>query len=233
MVALARCRCVACRFLPGAGPRARRRRRTPSRAPRAPGRGTGATCVDLVDGAALRHRPEQRRSLAATTLGLLADAGMSSLTYNAVAARSGVGTATLQRYWTSRVDAVSDAVHEVFGDDPVPDTGDLRPTCATYLRDVAGVLGTDRAQQVLGALMAEAGTDPELAAALRDRVVEPRRAALAARLAADPGQLAGPVDAAVDQLTGPIYGRVLIAGQTLDDELVDAVVAGVLRDTPT
>ena len=57
--------------------------------------------------------------------------------------------------------------------------------------------------------------------------------ALAARLAADPGRLAGPVEAAVDQLTGPIYGRVLIAGHTPDDELVDAVVAGVLRDTPT
>ena len=54
---------------------------------------------ELVDGAALRliDDPEQRRSLARATLGLLADAGMSSLTYNGIAARSGIGTATLER----------------------------------------------------------------------------------------------------------------------------------------
>ena len=81
----------------------------------------------LVEGASARllDDPEQRLGLARTTLGLLAEAGMSSLTYNAVAARSGIATATLAQHWTSRVDAVSDAVGEVFAAHPVPDTGDL------------------------------------------------------------------------------------------------------------
>ena len=65
---------------------------------------TATSAIDeLVDGAALRllDDPEQRLSLARSALGLLADAGMSSLTYNAIAARSGIATATLQRYWVT------------------------------------------------------------------------------------------------------------------------------------
>ena len=94
-----------------------------------PARGAGRRCADdLVDGAAQRllDDPGRAASLARATLGLLADAGMSSLTYNAVASRSGIGTATLEHYWTSRVDAVADAMREVFAEHPVPDTGDLR-----------------------------------------------------------------------------------------------------------
>ena len=56
---------------------------------------------------------------------------MSSLTYNAVAARSGIGTATFERYWTSRVDAVTDAIREVYAERPVPNTGDLAATSTT------------------------------------------------------------------------------------------------------
>ncbi len=46
---------------------------------------------ELVEETALHVGPEQRRSVAEATLGLLAEAGMSSLTYHGVAARSGVG----------------------------------------------------------------------------------------------------------------------------------------------
>jgi AcrR family transcriptional regulator len=182
---------------------------------------------ELVDGTALRLGPEQRRNLAEITLGLLADAGMSSLTYNAVAARSGVGTATLQRYWTSRVDAVTDAIHEVFGDRPVPDTGDLRRD----LRDYAGVLrdalADPRAQQVLTTLVAEAASDPELADTLRRRILAPWRSELAARLASDPEHLAVPVDAALDMLAGPIHHRAVIVGDPVDDDLIDALVTSI------
>ena len=79
-----------------------------------------------------RRRPacsrRPTRSAAAwlgATLELLADAGMSSLTYNGIATRSGISTATLERYWGSRVDAVTDAIDEICRAQPIPDTGDL------------------------------------------------------------------------------------------------------------
>lgn len=188
----------------------------------------------LVD-AAVERAPisdAQRRDLASLTLGMLADAGMSSLTYHAIAARSGVSAATLQANWPSRVAAVSDAVRELYEARPVPDTGDLAADLDHHLRDLAHVLAAPRARQVLGALIAEAASDPELAAALRAKVVEPRRAALAARLAREPQALTVPVEAAVDLLVGPIYHRALIAGAPPDDDFVDAITAAVLAAPP-
>jgi EmrB/QacA subfamily drug resistance transporter len=92
----------------------------PARASDAPVLGT------LVEGAARRLDPQRRLGLARATLGLFADAGMSSLTYGAISTRSGISTDTLERYWTSRVDAVTDALAEVYRARPVPQTGDLR-----------------------------------------------------------------------------------------------------------
>jgi AcrR family transcriptional regulator len=189
---------------------------------------------DLVDDAAARLKddPQQRLGLARATLGLLADAGMSSLTYNAIAARSGVGTATLQRYWTSRVDGVTDAMREVFESHPIPQGGDIFDDLHDYIYELAGVLSDPRARQVVAALVAAGASDPELATALRERVVGPRRAELAARLAADPDRLKVPVDAAVDQLVGPIYHRALILDLPSDQSLLDAIVSGVVAERP-
>ena len=170
----------------------------------------------------------QRRNLAGLTLSMLADAGMSSLTYNAIAAQSGISTTTLQANWPSRVDAVTDALAEIYRSRPIPDSGDLAADVEAYLRELAGVLATPRAREVLGALIAEASSNPALATALRGRVIEPRRAAIAARLAQEPDKLTVPVDAAIDILTGPIYQRALFSDTPPDDELVDAIVRSLL-----
>ncbi|HKE77093.1 MAG TPA: DHA2 family efflux MFS transporter permease subunit [Acidimicrobiales bacterium] len=191
----------------------------------------GDAVGSLVDGAARRlpEDPERRLGLARATLGLLADAGMSSLTYNAVAARSGIGTATLEHYWGSRVDAVTDAMAEVFRAHPVPDTGDLRRDLCDYVSDIGRMLSDPRAREVLGALIAEASRDPELSHALRQRVGEPRRREIAARLRADGPQLTVPVEVAIDLLVGPVYHRTLVVDDgPLDPALVDAVVDAVV-----
>jgi AcrR family transcriptional regulator len=190
---------------------------------------TPAPINDLIDGAAVRLGPEQRRSLAETTLGLLADAGMCSLNYNAIAARSGIGTATLQHYWTSRVDAVTAAVEEIVGSHPIQNTGDLAADLRRYVREIGELLSSPRARQVLGALIGEAASDPELATALREHVVAPRRAELTARLSRVPDEVLVPLDAAVDQIVGPLYFRALIAGSAIDDNFVDSIVDAVVR----
>ena len=154
------------------------------------------------------------------------------LTYNAVAARSGIGTATLQHYWTSRVDAVTAAVEEIIGSHPIPDTGDLAADLRSYVREVGDLLSHPRARQVLGALIGEAASDPELASALREHVVAPRRAELVARLSRVPDDVLVPLDAAVDQIVGPIYFRALIEGSTIDDQVVESIVDAVVRPVP-
>jgi EmrB/QacA subfamily drug resistance transporter len=183
----------------------------------------------LIDGAAQRLATPVRRNLATATLGLLADAGMSSITYNGVAARSGVATTTLQRYWTSRVDAVTDAMREVVEAHPIPDTGDLKRDLRHYLTDLGETVSSPRGRQVIGALVAEVSRNPELEAAFRERVTGPRRAALESRLRRDADRLAVPIEHAVDQLIGPVYFRSLIAAIPADERFVDSVLATLIR----
>ena len=75
---------------------------------------TRPASVELVVDAAAVHARSSREPGRAT-LQLLADAGMSSLSFAAISAESGVPTATLERHWTSKVDAVEDALVELFG----------------------------------------------------------------------------------------------------------------------
>ncbi len=196
-----------------------------------PARSSDTDIERLVEGAAQRlpDDPEQRLGLAYATLGLLADAGMSSLSYNGIASQSGISTATLERYWGSRVDAVTDAVAEVFAAHQIPDTGDLRVDLRAYLLDTSQVLSETRTRQIIGALVSEAASDQSLAVALRERVSEPRRRELESRLQAHGAMITVPISTAVDQLVGPIYYRTVITQSAFDEELVDAVLDAVLR----
>ncbi len=199
-----------------------------------PARARDAESVDsgmderIVDDTARRLDPQVRLGLARTTLSLLAEAGMSSLTYGAISTRSGVSTDTLQRYWTSRVDAVTDALEEVFRSRPVPHTGDLHRDLCDYVHELGVALAEPSARRMLAAIIAESANDPALATSLRERVVEGRRAEIAARMSLEPDRLQVPLGAAVDELVGPIYYRALFADGVIDDELLDSIVSGLV-----
>ena len=200
-----------------------------------PARARGDEAEVAVDeGAELRipADPEQHRTLARAVLGLLADAGMSSLTYNAISAQSGIGASSLERIWPSRVDAVTGAMAEIYGENPIPDTGDLRADLRRYADEVAATLAEPDSFKVLGALLAEAAGDPELGAALRERVVLPRRAELSRRLARDLGRSDVPIDAVVDELAGSIRERARRLDDAIDDEQLDVIVSHLLGAEP-
>lgn len=194
----------------------------------------GDLAGEPVDGTALRipADPEQHRSLARAVLGLLADAGMSSLTFNAISAQSGIGIASLERIWTSRVDAVTDALAEIYGEKSVPDTGDLRADLRVYVGWVAATLAEPRSRQMLTVLVDEVVNDPELADAVRERVLRPRRAELAGRLAREPDRINVPIETAVDQLVSPIFQRALLLGSPADDEFLDGIVSSIIGTEP-
>jgi EmrB/QacA subfamily drug resistance transporter len=175
-----------------------------------------------------------RRGLVQATLELLAEAGMSSLTFNGIATRSGVSTQTVKRYWRSRVDAVVDSLGDVFADHPIPDTGDARRDLEIYLTEEQTILATPRGRAVIASLAAAAANDPELEAELDVRLVRPLRARFVTRLEAAraAGQLdeALDLDLAADLLAGPVYYRALVTGDGLDTSRIgpalDLVLAG-------
>ncbi|HKJ02785.1 MAG TPA: helix-turn-helix domain-containing protein, partial [Longimicrobiales bacterium] len=63
------------------------------------------------------------RSLLGAALQLLAQEGYAALTMEAIAARAGVGKATLYRRWKSPAEVVAAAVAERVEEIRVPDTG--------------------------------------------------------------------------------------------------------------
>jgi EmrB/QacA subfamily drug resistance transporter len=183
----------------------------------------------VVDSARQMSAPAQAGR---ATLELLAGAGMSSLSFAAISARSGVPTATLQRYWTSKVDAVEAAVVQLFGRLDVADTGDLRADLGAWVRAQQVLLADPGARAVIGALIKEGATDPELGADLRERLLRPRVERLQARLRAAQaaGELSADVDLdrSVELIEGPLFYRALIWGDgtSLD---VTAVLAEMAR----
>jgi AcrR family transcriptional regulator len=178
------------------------------------------------------------RDLVGAALQSLAEAGFSSLTFHGVATRAGISTETLGRYWSSKVDLVADAMRSVTIDRELPDTGSFRGDCSIYLRETSADLTDPRLRPIIGGLIGEAAKDPDLAAALRERMLRPGRAAFEELIArADArGELRDGVDhdILVDLLVGPLIYRLVVSGEPVGvlvaEDVLDIVLAGSLVD---
>jgi len=146
-----------------------------------------------------------------------------------VAARAGVGKATVYRRWPSRGALALDAFMSEFQSQlPLPHTGSLRGDLYSALRAwVHAVTGT-RAGRILAGLIAEAQRDPALAAAWRERAFNPLRDQHRAIIeaAVQRGEMAGTTDAdaVLDLVFGAAYHRLLHGHLPLDDRFVRQVV---------
>jgi AcrR family transcriptional regulator len=153
-----------------------------------------------------------------------------------VAARAGVGKATVYRRWPSRGALALDAFMSEFRSQlPLPDTGTLRGDLLAALRAWSRAVTKTRAGRMLAGLIAEAQRDPQLALAWRQRVFEPLRAqhkALVER-AAQRGEIPATTDADVvlDMVFGAAYHRLLQGHLPLTDrfdrQVVDLVMDGL------
>ena len=165
---------------------------------------------------------------------LLVDGGYAALTMEAIAARAGVAKQTVYRWWPTKTDILFDAFVADVAEDlpPAPDTGDAERDLRRHLARLAGFLVRTHAGAVFRALAGVAQHDPAVADRLRRDFVDPQRERDRApvRRALDAGLLprGTDVEVAVDQLTAPIYHRVLVTGQRVPrsytDRLVDAVL---------
>ena len=153
-----------------------------------------------------------------------------------VAARQGVGKATVYRRWRSRGALALDAFMAEFQAlQPLPDTGTLRSDLLG--RAAAWVRAVTRtpAGRILAGLIAAAQEDPELAAAWRARVLEPMRAQhrIMLRRAIERGEIPASTDTdvALDLLYGAAYHRLLQGHRPLSDtftrRVVEVIVAGL------
>jgi AcrR family transcriptional regulator len=97
---------------------------------------------------------------------LLAEAGYARLTMEQVAARAGVGKASVYLRWPNKVALVAQAIQQRSGAVPeVPDSGSLREDMLTFLRAMLGTRSA--AARALAAVTGEIASNPELRTAWR------------------------------------------------------------------
>jgi AcrR family transcriptional regulator len=185
----------------------------------------------LKPGRGRRRAEDVRRATLAAAAELLFDGGIRNVTFEKVAARAGVSKMTLYKWWASpgslAFEAYFDASEEALA---FPDTGDLRADLGTQLHAFIALL------QSRGGAMAEiighAQSDPELASALTEQYVRPRRQLAVDRLtiARSSGQIRAEVDleTLVDQLWGACYHRLLMPAEPLTAEFVDRLLGNLL-----
>jgi len=208
--------------------------------PRIPPAGQDAS--DPVQTPPRRGRPrseEADRAILAAAADLLAERGLSGMSIEEVAARAGVGKATIYRRWTSRGTLALDAfLAEFQSQQPLPDTGSLHDDLLAALRSWIRSVTRTSAGPVLAGLIAEAQLDPGVATAWRERVVEQLRAQHKIMLdrAVARGEISAKTDydVVLDLMFGAAYHRLLHGHRPLTDQfarsVVDMIMAG-LRET--
>jgi len=184
-----------------------------------------------------RRVERSQQAILDATRELLDPAGdVGSLTVEAVAARSGVAKTTIYRQWRDKWALALDAVMI----DTLPrlaeptDGGDTRAELLTFINSVVKMLAAPPYGPAMQGLVSQIATDPELARAYREQVVQPRHAQLAPVIqrGVARGDLRPGTDVRLvhELLVGPIFYRLLFSGAQLDrnlgPRLVDAVLAG-------
>jgi len=176
-----------------------------------------------------RPAAEVRKEILEAAAELLFDDGMTGFTIEKVANVSGASKMTIYKWWPSKGALALDGYfHRVDPELVFPDTGDIEADLRTQLHSFLRVICHSPAGRVIGELIGQAQSDPDLKAAYLARYSGPRRAKAVAAIetAKARGQLRANLDpeTVVDQLWGACYHRLLLPDQPLTDEFVDALV---------
>jgi AcrR family transcriptional regulator len=153
-----------------------------------------------------------------------------------LADRAGVGKAAVYRRWKSREAVLTAAVEGMVSEIGLPDSGSIRGDLLELMHR-AVVLYRGVAGRLMPGLVSAMARHDEVAAAVREAFLGPRRSALREVLerGVERGELRPDVDRelALDFLGGPLFYRLLITGGPLDESLVEGTVDVLLRGHAT
>jgi AcrR family transcriptional regulator len=186
-------------------------------------------------------RPREARvdaAVRAAVRELLAREGYAGTTIERVAAHSGVGRGAVYRRWRSKAEMVFAAVvHPAELPTPV-DSGTLEGDLVALAERIAELTGSDESRAALAGLVAELGSDPELATALENRLFTAERGYVSVILerARARGALGRGADPELVRrlLVGPIAFTPLFApnAQPRPRDVARLVAAGLLASHP-
>ncbi|HVC43093.1 MAG TPA: TetR/AcrR family transcriptional regulator [Candidatus Saccharimonadales bacterium] len=164
---------------------------------------------------------------------LLIEKGFAAMRLEHVAARAGVGKATIYRRWSSKEALAQDLLaHLAAPHIAVDDSGNTRDELlAAVLNPMRAVRETDFGP-VIRALLSQIASDPSIGDPFRATVVESRRREITRVIERGiaRGDLRADADAGVatELLVGPVYFRLMFGGD-LDLDFAKRVVDSVMR----
>jgi AcrR family transcriptional regulator len=163
--------------------------------------------------------------LQATVEALLAD-GVDALSVADIAERAGVHETSIYRRWGTRANLALEAVlSRVELEIPVPDTGSLRQDLLVLLREIAVFAGTPLGETLVRIALRHDLPEYEQARELFWTARLTLGSTVLERAAAR-GELRQGVDPsiALETLMGPLYLRLLLSGEPVDDDFLQEVV---------
>ncbi len=164
---------------------------------------------------------------------LLIESGFSRLRLEHVAARAGVGKATIYRRWRSKEELAQALLAELAAPHiALPDTNDTREELlAAVINPMRAVTETDFGP-VIRALLSHIAINPLLGDPFRATVVQARRDEIARLIArgVERDDLRPDADdeVATELLVGPVYFRLMFGGE-LSRDFAERIVDNVLR----
>lgn len=186
---------------------------------------------------------EARRKALAAAADLIVERGVTSLSIEEVAARSGVAKTTIYRHWPERTSLIVDTVNAQFEHIGTPDTGTLRGDLEAFFGAAARADLSGKVGQIMPCLIAAAARDVEMGVLLerigaeRERVIGTlvERARSRGELRPEVADL--PLEALMGVLAGPIAFQKLVRRRLLTPAYIaaclDVVLAGLTTSATT
>jgi AcrR family transcriptional regulator len=177
--------------------------------------------------------PETDSKITRAAAELLLLRGFDKTTVDEVAARAGVGKATVYRRWPSKEDLAVAAMETLYSAEfPEPDTGSIEGDLAANYRSFIAFANTDTGLAYLRMSITESLRDERIAALYRsstERRENDARASL--RRAIERGEVRpdADIDTAVQYLSGIVTARVILGRPLPQLEDVDTLVQFTLR----
>ena len=197
-----------------------------------PGTKTEAGSVAETSRRPGRPRSEQAEcAIVEATLDLFAEKGFDGVCVEAVAARAGVGKATIYRRWPNKEELLLAAFGSLKSPFPEPVGLSVRDDLLAMVKVMCADKSDPRKARRYALLLGEGDKYPRLMARYKETVVQPRRNAMRAviRRGVETGELRPETDVEIAMLTltGAIMAHEKDAG-TLDDEFATRLVDGLL-----
>jgi AcrR family transcriptional regulator len=195
-----------------------------------------STAGRLIPAPLRRGRPRSRRADRAildAAQDLLIQGGYPDLHLEHVAARAGVGKATIYRRWPSKEALALQLLLDLASPHiAVPETGDTREELLGVVGNAIRALTETPFGPVVRALLSQIAINPSLCDPFRTTVVQARRNEVARVIGRGiaRGDLlrSADIDVATELLVGPVYFRLMFGGE-LSRDFAERVVAVVLH----